>query len=496
MYRRYFSGDRTIISSGNDNDADASRTLTLVVDQGTHASRALVFDARGICVHDVHREVTLDHAGEHIEQDAGRLVDSVQEVIEAALAEYPDTIGCMALATQRSTVVAWDTRDGRPLAPAISWQDRRNADWLLRHAPPADRLARVTGLRASPHYGASKLRWWLDHDPAIQQAARNGVLRMGPLAAFLVARLIPGRPPTVDVTNAARTLLLDIDRGDWDEDLLAHFGIRREWLPTVQPVRADYGRLRSGDIPLTAVSGDQTAALFVDGCPEPGETRVNLGSGAFVLTVTGTQRRDVPDLLAGLADRNPGGPLYYVEGTVNGAGTALDWLAARSGETLDPPRIESALQEMANTGQETPLFINGVGGLGSPWWAATEPRFEADAPTSLAAHVAAVVESIAFLVAENIARMHESGLTLGRLVFTGGLSGLDRLCQYIVDLAGLPGERIVHPEATARGAAWLAAKDHQSWTLTPRTPYTPRPAVALRRRQQRFRAALQASLSP
>lgn len=453
----------------------------------------MIFDARGICLHENRQPVGLSRTGGYIEQDAEALLASVQRVIDVALTRGHEAIGRMALATQRSTVVAWDARDGRPLAPAISWQDRRNADWLAAHAPPADRLARITGLRASPHYGASKLRWWLDHDPAIQQAASNGVLRMGPLAAFLVARLIPGRPPTVDVTNAARTLLLDIDRGDWDEGLLAHFGIERQWLPQVRPVRADYGRLAGTGIPLTAVSGDQTAALFVDGLPPRETLHVNLGSGAFVLAVTGRDRHQVPGLLAGLADHGPEGPLYYAEGTVNGAGSALDWLASESDQPLSPERIRQAL---ATTDCEPPLFLNGVGGLGSPWWGTTRPRFIEEAPVSPAARITAVVESIAFLVAENIERLREAGLRAARLVFTGGLSDLDRLCQDIVDLAGLPGERLDQPEATARGAAWLAAKDHVSWIPTHRTPFMPRPATALRRRRQRFRQALTASLSP
>ncbi|MBD3618259.1 MAG: hypothetical protein HUJ28_02140 [Chromatiales bacterium] len=492
MCRRYFPGRQRIVPSGNSNDARPDEPHTLVVDQGTHASRALIFDARGVCLHENHLPVSLSRTDGHIEQDAEALLASVQQVIEVALNQGHEDIGQMALATQRSTVVAWDARDGRPLAPAISWQDRRNADWLAAHAPPADELARITGLRASPHYGASKLRWWLDHAPQIRDAAAGGHLCLGPLAAFLVARLVPESPPAVDVTNAARTLLLDIDRGDWDDSLLAHFGIERQWLPQVRPVRADYGRLAGTGIPLTAVSGDQTAALFVDGLPPQEALHVNLGSGAFVLAVTGRDRHQVPGLLAGLADHGPEGPLYYAEGTVNGAGSALDWLAREGDQPLPPERIRQAL---AASDHEPPLFLNGVGGLGSPWWGTTRPRFIEETPASPAARITAVVESIAFLVVENIERLREAGLRAARLVFTGGLSGLDRLCQDIVDLAGLPGERLDQPEATARGAAWLAAKDHASWIPTPRTPFMPRPATALRRRRQRFRQALTASLA-
>jgi len=430
---------------------------------------------------------------ERIEQDPHELLASVQAVIAEACQHHPGRPTSMGLATQRSTVVAWDRETGTPLTPAISWQDRRGAKWLADHSPPAEELAARTGLRASPHYGVAKLHWWLENDAAVRRAAADGRLIMGPLAAFLVARLVPTRAPVVDTTNAARTLLLNIDSGDWDETLLARFGIQRHWLPTVKPVRADYGLLEPWDIPLTAVSGDQTAALFVDGPPRTGDVLVNLGSGAFVVAVTGRDRRQVPELLAGQAARLHDGPLFYAEGTVNGAGTALDWLGTQEHREIAPPTIESALAEPC----ETPIFLNAVGGLGSPWWRTMPSRFVGETATGrkrLNAHIAAVVESIAFLVAENIERLRAFGLQLETLIFTGGLSRLDRLCQIITDLARLPATRLSTPEATARGTAWLAAKDHASWIPTPRQDFTPTPNPGLQERRQRFRTLLHENL--
>ena len=486
-------GGTTIVRGDSDNDAESSKSHILVVDQGTHATRALLFSAGGELLCANQRDVALDRQDEHVEQDAQELLDSVEDVISDTCRRFPSEIACMGLATQRSTVVAWDRDSGRPLAPAISWQDRRGADWLNRVSPPADVLTARTGLRASPHYGVAKMHWWLEHDPAIQKAANEGRLVMGPLAGFLVSRLVSSQPARVDTTNAARTLLLDIDAGDWDTSLLKRYGIAREYLPEVKPVRADYGRLNRFDIPVTALSGDQTAALFVDGLPPTGRALVNIGSGAFILAVTGRQRIPVPGLLAGQAANTPDGPLHYVEGTVNGAGTALEWLAQQADTVIDP----TALDDILAGADAPPVFVNAVGGLGSPWWADTAPRFADETSAGklpLRDRIAGVLESIAFLVAENVSRMRDHGIHLETLLFTGGLSRVDRLCQTIVDLVALPGLRLPNPEATARGTAWLAAEDPASWIATARLDFTPQSRPPLFQRQQRFRQLLQESL--
>lgn len=453
----------------------------------------MVFNACGDLLHLNQRAVALLRRDGHVEQDPQALFQSVQQVIRCALEEFPRQIARLGLATQRSTVVAWDRETGIPLAPAISWQDRRNAEWLSRTAPPADELVRRTGLRASPHYGVAKLRWLLDHDVNVREAAAQGRLVMGPLAAFLLSRLVPDRPAAVDTANAARTLLLNIETGDWDADLLECFAIERQWLPQVQPVRSDFGRLGDEDIRVTTVSGDQTAALFVDGTPRKHDALVNIGSGAFVLAVTGPTRRQVPDLLSGLAANLEQDPLYYVEGTVNGAGTALDWLADATGKAVDHRHIDDTIKQV----DAPPVFINGVGGLGSPWWGTVTTGFAAAEDTDshdTAAHLAAVIESIAFLLVDNIARMREFGLELRRLLFTGGLSQVDALCQSIVDLTELPGQRLLNPEATARGTAWLAAKEHDQWIPTEHMDFTPTPRPALLDRHHRFRRHLKATL--
>ena len=216
--------------------------LCLAIDQGTHASRALVIDDAG-CIHRTcTQEIALNRIDDHrVEQDPREIIASTENVIRQAAAGL--VIDRIALATQRSTVVAWD--DTGPLAPALSWQDTRAADVLERI--DLDYLTEATGLVPSPHYAASKIRWLLDHHPAVRRARREGKLTIGPLAAYLLDRLAgrAGGRPTIDHANAARTTLFNIHTRDWDPRLLDTFGIPREVLPDCVPVRGDHGAART-----------------------------------------------------------------------------------------------------------------------------------------------------------------------------------------------------------------------------------------------------------
>jgi len=209
--------------------------LVLALDQGSHASRAVLFDAWGSQVAAARQPVGTRRTGDDVvEQDAGELLASLRtaalDVCESATLQGRRVVAA-GLATQRSTVVCWDRRDGRPLTDALSWQDRRNAAWLAGLGAHASQVREVTGLPLSPHYGASKLRWCLDHEPAVRRAAADGQLAMGPLSSFLLARLVPGLPCVVDPANASRTLLYDPAALDWSDNLLALFGIERRHLP-------------------------------------------------------------------------------------------------------------------------------------------------------------------------------------------------------------------------------------------------------------------------
>jgi glycerol kinase len=441
---------------------DPTPSLFLALDQGSHASKAFLFDQHAGMLGAGEQPVETVHpqAG-WVEHDAEAVLASVQGAIDAALAGASlaaDATVVAGLAVQRSSVVCWDRDSGRALSPLLSWQDRRHADWLARLPLDPGEVHEITGLVISPHYGGSKLRWCLDELPEVGAAARAGRLCMGPLASFLAFRLLEQRPFLVDPANAARTLLYDIAAADWSESLLQAFDIPRDCLPRCVPSRHAFGTLRAGRLEagLRVMTGDQPAALFARGEPAPDTLFVNIGTGAFVQRVSATPPRADPGMLRGIVLCDETRRLWVAEGTVNGAGAALSWLAQRR-----DIRVEHLLRDLPRWLEEEsapPLFLNGVGGLGSPFWRPQAP-VEFSAAASLSAEAVAVVESIVFLLQANIERLADSsgpGGPARRIVITGGLSALDGLCCRLAALAGFPVERPTDVEATARGLGWLS----------------------------------------
>ncbi len=470
---------------------------TLVIDQGTHATRCVLFDAEGHERGSNEEAVGLWRNGAWVEQDPEAILGSVRRVLAATLEMARKNgleLTAAALATQRSTVVAWDRYSGRPLAPALSWQDTRAAQRLTRVQAHSEEIERRTGLRLSPHYGASKLAWLLDEVPEVHEARRTGRLTFGPLAGFLVFHLVVEHPLVVDHANAARTLLLNLKDRDWDDWLLGLFEIGRELLPRPRPIRARYGDLIGTRIPLCTVTGDQNAAVLGDGALPPRTAFANLGTGAFLLLPTGMDRVLHPPLLTGLIDSVDDEAQYAVEGTVNGAGAALSW--ARDNYQWVIP--DSALDSILERCREPPLFINTVGGLGSPWWR-TEPaphwldgrkQVIPDAERGLAA----ILESIAFMLIENLAALRQTGLAVEQLIVGGGLSRIDGICQRLADLGQLTVLRRKEVEATARGAAWLAAGCPGDWRAGPTDQFQPKQNPALHARYRRFVEALEQAI--
>jgi glycerol kinase len=474
--------------------ADGSGPLFLALDQGGHASRALVFDVHGATIARTLRDVRDFHPQpDWVEQDPDELVASLTDAIhevEDELGERAQRIIAAGLATQRSSIVCWDRITGEALSPVLSWQDRRAQDWLARFIPQADAIHRTTGLMLSAHYGASKLRWCLDHLPQVAAAAADKRLAMGPLASFLVFRLTEERSLLCDPGNAARTLLFNLERLDWDDGLLHCFELSRDALPQVVPNRFAYGHLACGvRLPLTLVNGDQSAALFAYGSPEPNCAYLNMGTGAFVQRRLGAPVYH-PRLLSGIVLQDNDETVHVLEGTVNGAGAALAWLA----EELAIDNLEAQLAGWLEQNAEPPLFLNGIAGLGAPFWA---PNFE----SRFVGHgepwqqAVAVAESIVFLIQANLDELQSESTPLKLIVASGGLTHYDALCQRISDLAGVPLYRPVEHEATARGLAWLLAGKPRDWPETmPGTSFRPRTNPALQARYERWQSAMTAAL--
>jgi glycerol kinase len=461
--------------------------LTLAIDQGTHSTRAIIFDAGGGVVSTAQQPVSLNrHSRREIEQSPDDIRQSMQTVVDEVLndpAVDRNRIAAAGMATQRSSVLGWDRITGIALSPVLSWQDRRVADTLLTMKDHDQHIRELTGLHLSPHYGAGKLQWLLNHIPAIREALGTGRLVMGPLASYLLHHLTDAHEDVIDDANASRTLLWNLQSRNWDAALLELFRIPSQVLPTCVPICSDYGLTRQGNIPVKAVNGDQTAALYALGKPSGNTVLVNIGTGAFVLLPVDDPAIRPAGLLAGISRSDRDTASYYVEGTVNGAAAALKWAA----EKFAVSDLESRLPGWLEDIQTPTLFINTVGGLGAPWWqAGPEPHF-LDADATLAEAMVAVIESILFLVQANIELLTTLNPAVDRIRISGGLSRLDGLCQRLANLSGIDVERPVQVEATARGIAWQAAGCPEGWsTMDTGKLFTPERDIPLAGRYKQF----------
>lgn len=429
----------------------------LALDQGGQGSRAILFDDEGRELAQARVPIATTRIGDdRVEHDPEEIVTSLRESVARALATRGDAPWPTAagLATQRSSIVCWRRASGEALSPVISWQDRRAEAALVPLRAHEARVRHLSGLPLSAHYGATKIRWCVDHLPAVREAAARGELIVGPLATFLASRLI-GRAAAVDPANASRTQLWDAERGAWSAELLALFGVERDWLPAPGLTTLD-APITENLVPgtrLSVVTGDQSAVPFAWGPPREDTLYLNLGTGAFLQRTTGTRRPEPGPLLGSVLYGDAASTLYSLEGTVNGAASALEWLAAR--DSLDLAAAWRRWEAITPAARAAPdlLFLNGISGLGSPYWRSHfESRFVGDGDGG--ARFAALVASIAYLVRENFNALRGAG-PIARAIVTGGLSQSNGLVQLIADLCGIPLLRPKDSEATARGVFGL-----------------------------------------
>ena len=466
--------------------------LVLAIDQGTHASRVRMVDLRGDIL--AQGECGIGLVRPHpdwAEQDGEEIVASIHAAAAQALAQLDDrqpAFIAAGLACQRASAILWNRGNGQPLSPVLSWQDRRAQAQVAALAAHGDDVHRRTGLFLSPHYGASKLRWALDALPAARAAAEAGTLAWGPLASFLAFRLCREQPLLADPQCAARTQLWSLGTRDWDPTLLARFGLPAGFLPQSVPTVHAWGTLATGGlaVPLRAVTGDQSAALFAAGPPEADTAYVNIGTSAFVQRALTDAPGHVPRQLTGIVCADTTGTTWSVEGNVNGAGTAIEWMARAFAE----PDIVPALTRWLEAPGEPPLFLNGIAGLGGPFWQPDfDSRFVGEGAIALKAR--AVIESIAFLLQANLDHMAPHVPAPRRLRVSGGLSRIDALCRHLATLSGLPVLRRDDPEATARGIAFIAAGRPTTWTSgSDEARFAPTADAALSARYRRWRALM------
>jgi len=431
--------------------------LYLVIDQGGHATRALVFDELGKIVCHAESKITTIQSGDLIvEHDSEQMIQSAFNVLDEVycfLGERFVQIDDAGIATQRSSFVCWDKKTGQALTPIISWQDRRTVNELNAYDYAKEIIHKKTGLYLNPHYGATKIRWCLNNEKSLIERKQDNNLCIAPLASFILFHLLNDRPFKIDPANASRTLLMNNKTLAWDGELLNIFNISSGFLPEIVDTKSEFGVLnyKNHTIPVSVCTGDQSAAIYFRGMPEKKSVFVNIGTGAFVqqyceqVPLLGEEK-----LLASIVYSHQEETAYVLEGTVNGAARALDWLA----EELGGVSYTSNLDDWSGSIERPPIFINGISGVGSPFWFSNiESRFLSD--SSLEEKFVGVLESIVFLIYTNLLAINKLQGSLESIQISGGLSQSSAVCQKLSDLSQLTIIRDSDVEATALGVYFL-----------------------------------------
>ena len=438
----------------------------LALDQGTTSSRAIVFDQSGGIRGAAQQEFRqiFPRPG-WVEHDATEIWATQSGVMHEAIARAgigSDDIAAIGITNQRETTVVWERATGRPIANAIVWQDRRTAPLCdeLRAAGKAELIAARTGLVIDAYFSGTKLKWLLDHTPDARARAARGELAFGTIDSWLVYQLSGGTTHITDASNASRTLLFDIRRGDWDDELLALLEVPRSVLPQVVASSGvcAHTQIDGSRIPIAGIAGDQQAALFGQACLSPGLGKNTYGTGCFMLLNTGTSAvTSRNNLLTTVAWKRGATLDYALEGSVFIGGAVVQWLRDGLRLVRSAPEIEPLAASVADSGGV--YFVPAFAGLGAPHWDpyARGSIFGLTRGTN-AAHLArAALESIAFQSADVLdAMQRDAGITLSELRVDGGAAANDLLMQFQADLLGVPVVRPKVLETTALGAAYLA----------------------------------------
>ena len=440
----------------------------LSLDEGTTSARAALYDEQGrrIAMEALPIESRFPHPG-WVEQDPIEIwnaqLGAAQRTMERAGVQ-PRDIAAIGITNQRETTVVWDRITGKPVAPAIVWQCRRTADFCkqLAASPEADLITAKTGLVIDAYFSGSKVRWILENVPGARKRAENGDLLFGNIDTWLIWNLTNGRSHVTDPSNASRTMLMNIETGEWDDDLLRLLEVPRAMLPRIVPSSFICGTAMAehlgGELPIAGIAGDQQAALFGQACFRPGLSKNTYGTGCFALMHTGGHRPVSKNrLLATRAASTDKSAQFAVEGSVFVAGAAVQWLRDKLGLIATAAESEELATSVEGNGGVylVPAFV----GLGAPHWdAAARGMICGLTSGSSRAHIVrATLESIAYQTRELVEAMEaDSGERLAELRVDGGATANNFLMQFQADILGC---RIVRPadiETTALGAAYLA----------------------------------------
>jgi glycerol kinase len=445
-------------------------SLILGIDQGTTGTTVLLFEmsdgehvrGRG------YREIPQSFpAPGQVEHDPEAIWASVLAALGEARAQAPGEIAAIGITNQRETTVIWERATGKPVAPAIVWQDRRTAAACeaLRQRGHEPRVRALTGLLLDPYFSGTKIAWLLEHHSGLRARAERGELAFGTIDSYLLWRLSGGKTHVTDVTNASRTLLFDLEKLSWSDELCGIFGVPRALLPEVRPSLGQLAATRgvpglADGIPVTGVAGDQQAALFGQGCVAPGDAKCTYGTGSFLLMNVGEKPVISRNRLVGTVAWQIGSrATYALEGSTFVAGALVQWL--RDGlQIIDTaPAVEPLAASVPDSGGVT--IVPALSGLGAPHWR-PEARGLVTGITrgTTRAHIArAALEAIALQTVELVQAMSDdSGRILTSLRVDGGATANNLLMQIQADLLGVPIQRPAMVELTALGAARLAAQ--------------------------------------
>ena len=473
----------------------------IAIDQGTTSSRAIAFGEDGTVAAKAQYPFRQIYPGagwvEHDPEDIyGTSLRALRETVAAVGA---DNVAAIGITNQRETTVVWDKRSGHAVYNAIVWQCRRTADYCdkLKETGVDSLIYGRTGLQVDPYFSATKIKWILDNVKGARERAENGDLLFGTVDTYLMWRLSRGGIFATDYTNAARTMLFDIDTLRWDAELCDMFGVPSSMLPQVFPSGHAYGvtdkNETGAEIPICAVAGDQQAALFGHLCTRKGDIKNTYGTGCFTLMNTGEQRlrskRGLLTTLAATAEGQP--PQYVLEGSVFIGGAVIQWLRDELGMVETAAETEEIAKSVPDTGGVyiVPAFV----GLGAPHWDAKARGIVCGITrgTGRAHFVRAALESIAYQVVDVMHAMEsDAGCDIAKLAVDGGACANDFLMQFQADVLGCEVERPAVTETTALGAAYLAGltagvwKDLGQIASGRKTDRVFRPEMSVKRRKE------------
>jgi len=444
--------------------------VIVALDQGTTSTRAIVFDAKGKALAEAGRPLRQGYPADGwVEHDADEIWNACVAVLREAVDKSGRSadVAAIGITNQRETVAIWDRASGRPIAPAIVWQDRRTADACerMKKAGREERVTEVTGLLLDPYFSATKIAWLLGEVPGARARADAGELLAGTMDSWLIWNLTGGKVHATDATNASRTLLFDIGRQEWSDEMLELFDVPASLLPRVLDCAGDYGQTDASilgrPIPIRGVAGDQQAALMGQGCIHPGEMKATYGTGCFMLLNTGKQKPlSRSRLLTTVAARVNGETTYALEGSIFVAGAAIQWLSEGLGLAGGPQGAE-ALARTANPDHGV-VLVPAFTGLGAPWWDpdARGGIFGLTRDSGRAEIAAAAFDSCALQTRDLIEAMRADAPHAfhdgAQLRIDGGMAKSAWFSQRLSDLTGIPVQRASYHETTALGAALFA----------------------------------------